>query len=115
MISRSTVDIACAKTAVAKREAALIAAVDAHYVSVKAAMTARAAALALAWGETDAKTREAAIKKAHENFRVSVKAARKTLRSSQKAAWQTFKADAKACKVAVPKAESSGESADSDI
>jgi len=110
-----TVDIACMKTTVVKREAALAAAVDAHYASMKTAMSTRATALAAAWGMTDASAREAALKAAHTAFRTSAKTATKTLRDARKAVWKTFKADAKTCKVSVPRVESDAEKSDAAL
>jgi len=112
MMSNPSVDIACAQTAVAKREAALAAAVDAYYTSMKSAMSTRAAALAAAWGQSDASTREAAIRASHGAFRTSAKTATNTARTARKAAWQTFRTDAKSCKMTVPKAESDAEKTD---
>lgn len=110
--SKPAVDTACVQTAVAKREAALATAVDAYYTSMKSAMSTRAAALATAWGQADATTREAAIRAAHTAFRTSAKTATSTMRTARKASWQTFKTDAKACKVSLPKAESEAEKTD---
>lgn len=113
--NKKNVDIACVQPAIAKREAALLAAVDSYYVSMKAAMTTRASALNTAWGLTDASAREAAIRAAHSAFRTSAKTATMTLRAARKNAWKTFKADAKACKVAVPRAESDAEKTDAAL
>ncbi len=112
MSSKPAIDLACAQTAVAKREAALATAVDAYYTSMKSAMTTRAAALSAAWGQTDASARETAIRAAHTAFRTSAKTATATVRTARKEAWKTFKADAKACKMSVPKAESDAEKTD---
>lgn len=111
----ATVDAACAQTAVAKRENAMIAAVDAYSSSVKTSLTTRRDALSAAWSQTDAGAREAAIKAAHEAFKGTWKTANKTLRTAQKAAWQTFRTDAKTCKISVPQSESSAESSDIQI
>ncbi len=111
--AKANIDTACVQTAVAKRETALWTAVDAHYASMKTAMTTRAAALNSAWGQTDGKTREAEIKAAHTAFRTSAKTASTTLRTARNAAWKTFKTDAKTCKVSLPKVESDAEKTDS--
>ncbi len=110
-----TVDPACAQTAVAKRENALIAATDASAASLKTALTARRDALNAAWGQADAKTREAAIKAAHDVFKGARKTANMTLRTARNEALKSFKADAKTCKVSVPKVDTGAEMMDSQM
>lgn len=112
---KKNVDIACVQPAVAKREAALLASVDTYYSVMKSAMSVRASALNAAWSLTDASAREAAIKAAHAAYRTSAKTATATLRTARKGAWKTFKADAKVCKVSLPRAESDAEKTDTAL
>ena len=110
-----TIDTACAKTAVEKRENAIIAAEDASSASMKTALTTRLTALSAAWGQTDTAAREAALKAAHSAFKGSWKTTSTTLRTARKAAWSTFKTDAKACKISIPSVEASAETSDSQM
>ena len=93
----TSVDVACVKTAISKREDAIIVAVDAFNASLKAAHVARKAALLAAWDLTNVADRRTALKTARRTFKETAKQARKTLQTSRKAVWDTFKTDAKAC------------------
>lgn len=91
------VDAACMKTAIDKRETAVINAMDAYNVSIKSAYQARKSALLSAWDKTERKERRQAQQEARKAFKESAKAARETLRDARKSAWETFGTDAKAC------------------
>lgn len=93
------VDLACMKSAVVKRENAIIAAKEKSFTSMDAAFKARRDALQAAWEKTNAKERREAINAAWKTFRETHKAARAQLRKDDKAAWSTFKNDRKACKI----------------
>lgn len=93
------VDLACMKSAVEKRENAIIAAKEKSFASMDAAFKARRDALKAAWDKTNAKERREAINAAWKTFREAHKAARAQLRKDDKAAWSTFKDARKACKV----------------
>jgi hypothetical protein len=109
----STINLTCMQTAVQERETAVASAFDAFATDMKAAYADRKAALNTAWGMTDAKERNTAIKAAWKEFRKDRVEARKDLGTAKKNAWREFRTTAKAeCKEKVPKDE--GESNDSD-
>ena len=89
--------MACIKTAVGKREDALIAGHDAYALAVKNAYTARKTALMAAWDKADRAERRAAVRAADEAFRLAVKNARMAWNTARRAAWKTFETDRKAC------------------
>lgn len=97
MRSTPSIDAACMKTAIDKRETAVINAIDAFNASLKSAHTARKSALMSAWDKTERKERRKAQLEARKAFKDSAKSARETLRDARKSAWETFGTDAKAC------------------
>jgi len=111
---RKTIDLPCAASAVAKREAAVSSAFAAKSTAIEAAFTARASALAAAWTITTAKDRNAAIKTAWKTFNTSAKTARTTYMKANRAAWTTFRIDAKACRASTA-AEPMGSTADANL
>ena len=96
-IERSVVDVACMKTAIDSRENAIIAALDAYHVSLKAAHESRREALKAAWDKTEKLERRKALRDARKAFKENGKSARTTLREARKGAWDQYKTDAKAC------------------
>lgn len=92
------VDIACMKTAVEKRENALLAAYDTLTQKVRAARETRKADLLAAWSIQDPAQRHSAIKAAWDKYRESVKSARTEWNQSRKTIWIQFAQDAKNCK-----------------
>ena len=109
-ISSAVTDIACMRTAVEKRENALISAYDTYTVKIKAAREAKKTALLAAWNIQDAKQRKEAIKQALKTFQESSKAAWKEFLTSKKTAWAQFEQDRKNCK-----APSTGEGAGLEV
>lgn len=93
----STLDIACVKTAVEKREDAIQAAFDAFSSAYKSALSARKADLSAAWSIADRKVRNLAIQAAWLKFRQSRHDARKTYNASRGTAWGQFITDRKTC------------------
>lgn len=89
--------MACIKTAIGKREDALVAGSDAYALSVKNAYTTRKTALMSAWDLTDKTARRTAVKAADQAFKTSVKTARSTWNTARRTAWKTFDTDKKAC------------------
>jgi peptidoglycan hydrolase-like protein with peptidoglycan-binding domain len=71
--SNAITDIACMRTAVEKRENALISAYDTYTAKIKAAREAKKTALLAAWNIQDAKERHTAIKQAWKTFQESSK------------------------------------------
>lgn len=94
-----SVDLACMKAAVEKREDAIIASKEKAFASYDAAFKARRASLSTAWTIAVVKDRRVAINAAWATFRTSHKDARTQLREEDKALWSTFKTDSKVCKV----------------
>ncbi len=92
------VDIACMKTAVEKRENALLSAYDTYSGKLRTARETRKTDLLAAWSIQDPKERHAAIKAAWEKYRQSVKTARTEWNQSRKTIWTQFAQDAKNCK-----------------
>lgn len=93
-----TVDLACAQTAVEKRENAVASAWSSLNSSITATLATRKDALKIAWAITDANQRRTAIKTAWTNSKSADKTARTAFRKAQKAAWTQFKTDAKSCR-----------------
>jgi hypothetical protein len=87
------------KTAVAKREDAIVAAKSKAFAALNTTFTNGRDSLKTAWDKTDAKERRMAINEAWKTFRDSHKTARTTLRNEDATAWKTFKEDRKACKI----------------
>ena len=87
----------CIKTAITKREDALIAGHDAYALAIKNAYMARKTALLAAWDKTDRAERRAAVKAADRAFQQAVKAARMAWNTVRRGAWKTFETDRKAC------------------
>ena len=97
--AKPTVDIACIKTAVDKREDALMVGWSTFNASIVTAYSTRMQALDAAWILTEAKTRIAAVKATWAAFSTAKKAAQKQWSSDRAGAWKTFGAAAKACDV----------------
>lgn len=94
---KKKLDGPCMSTAVDVRDTAMINAYDSYSVSVKAALTARRAALKAAWLIADTEAREDAVLKAWVDFRASLRAARRTLHDARSKAWEIFKEIRKTC------------------
>ena len=92
------VDIACMKTAVEKRENALLAAYDVYFGKLRAARETRKTDLLAAWSVQDPKERGTAVKTAWEKFRQSVKTVTTEWNQGRKTIWTQFAQDAKNCK-----------------
>ena len=90
-------DTACMQSAVGKRDTALISVVDTYATAVKNALQTRSDALKTAWGNTDAKTRRAAIKAAWKTYQTTQQTSRRALVAGRKGVWNQFYADRKAC------------------
>ncbi len=95
----------CIQTAVATREAAIVAAWSKFSSATTTALTNRAAALNIAWGMTDAKARRAARNTSWNTYKTDAKKAGYDLKTAKKAAWEAFKAASKGCKTTVVESE----------
>lgn len=93
------VDLTCMKSAIEKREDAIIAVKEKAFASFDAAFKVRRDGLSAAWSISVAKDRRAAITTAWSAFKTSYRTAHMQLRTDDKAAWSAFKTDRKACKV----------------
>ncbi len=104
--TKKAVDLTCMQTAVDTREVAITGAFESFNTDVMTALSARKAALNVAWGMADGPTRKAAIKKAWMDWKSAKKAAHAEMKSDRKKAWDTFKTTAKtSCKEVTPKEE----------
>ncbi len=103
----------CIKTALTKRESAVMSAIEAQNSAWKVAFQARGEALGKAWDLTTKKERKAAQEKAWSTFQSAQKSARNTFRSARNAAWSTYKTERKACGKALVSNDVSKEGADS--
>ena len=106
--------IACIKTAITKREDALIAGHDAYALAIKNAYMARKSAILAAWDLPERVARRAAVKAADKAFRDAVRAARMTWNTARRGAWKTFETDRKACVPAASLSSSETGSSESD-
>ena len=93
-----TVDGACMRAAVEKRENALLTTWDVYAGAIKAARETRKTELLAAWSIQDPKARHEAIKAAWTKFREGVKAAGNARKQSDKDTWTQFVQEAKNCK-----------------
>lgn len=92
------VDIACMKTAVEKRENALLSAYDTYAGKLRTARETRKTDLLAGWSIQDPKERQTAIKTAWDKYRQSVRTATIEWNQSRKTIWIQFAQDAKNCK-----------------
>jgi len=92
------VNIACMKTAVEKRENALLSAYDTYVGKIKTAHETRKTDLLAAWSIQDPKERHTAIKAAWDKYRQSVKTATTEWNQSRRTIWTQFVQEAKNCK-----------------
>lgn len=95
--------IACIKSAVIKREDALIGAFDAYAASLRTARTTRKDALSVAWDTSTPNERRTLVKAADKSFADATKTARNTWNTARRNTWKVFETDRKVC---VPSATS---------
>ncbi len=96
-VKRATLDLTCMKSAVEKRENAIIAAWDKFSGAVKSALEMRKSELLAAWDIQDKTQRRAAIQAAWTKFRTSRISATQTLRQERLESWKQFRIDRAAC------------------
>ena len=106
--NKPQLDIACVKSAVEKRESAVIAAYDKKTAAIKTALTTRKTALKEAWDKTTIKERLVARLAAWKAFRAAKLGAQKVYVGEIKAVWRQFKTDRKSCGVTETNNESQG-------
>jgi len=92
------VDIACMRTAVEKRENALLTAYDIYAGKLRTARETRKTDLLAAWSVQDPKERQAAVKAAWDKYRQNVKTTTTEWNQSRKTIWTQFLQEAKNCK-----------------
>lgn len=110
MVTLDSTAVACIKSAVIKREDALVVGFDVYASSIKSARVARKDALSLAWDKTVSSERRLAVKVADKTFAESTRNARKTWNTARRTAWKTFEADRRACNVSGVGASDTGNS-----
>ncbi len=108
----SAEQLVCVRTAVAKRESALLSAWNTASSSQSTAYTTRALALDTAYQITDKTARRTAIENAWKAWMTSSEDARKTRQTSHKSAWDTFKTDTKTCNVSSLETDAGGAQSD---
>ncbi len=91
--------LTCLRTAVAKRESALMGEVTMMNSTISSAFMTRATALDSAYQVSDKEARKTSVDTAWSIFKSSTDIARKTGQDTQKSTWDTFKTDTKACNV----------------
>lgn len=89
-VTAPTFDSACMQSATSVRDDAIIAAIGPYSSAVSAALAVRRDALNVAWGNTDPKARNAALKAATNAYGKSIGNAKKTLAKAKAAAWKTY-------------------------
>ncbi len=94
----TTAQIQCVGSAVATREASLVAGMSAFNTSINTAYSTRSVDLATAYSKTTGAEVRGGISVAWKSFNTSTKSAQKTWRTTRESAWSTFKTSAKACK-----------------
>lgn len=97
-VTPKTVDLACMKTAVEKRDNAVIAALDIFHAGVKQSLTTRRDALKAAWDKSGKNERKAAIRAAWAAFDGTWKKARSGMEAAKKSAWNAYRTEANACR-----------------
>ena len=95
------VDITCMKTAVEKRENALLAAWDTYSRDTRVARETRRTDFLAAWNIQDPKERQNAIKDAWKKYRESLKNARIAWNQLQRTTWTQFNQEVRNCRATV--------------
>ncbi len=110
------VDATCMQTAVGTREESLLTAWEEYTSDITSALKQRKSALYDAWGVSEIKDRNAAIKSAWKSWKESSRSAHVQLKKDRKAAWETFKKTVRtSCKISTPKDESLGKDSSGTI
>lgn len=94
----SSGQLACVRTALVKRESAILAASTVHAAATNSGLTTRASSLYKAWTLANNKERKAAINSAWDSWENLVKSASDIHKKARDAAWNTFRTEVKACK-----------------
>ena len=95
--AKPKVDVACMQSAIAARETSIASAFAGYSSSISTALATRASAFASAWGLTNAKARNTALKAAWKAYRSVASSARSTWSKSRQAAWTAFYNTRKTC------------------
>jgi hypothetical protein len=103
------VQISCVKSAITKREDALVLGRTAYMTAVTNAYAVRKNAILAAWDKTTVQERRMAVRAADKSFKDSSKSARSTWETSRKSAWSVFGTEKKNCGVS-GKSSETGES-----
>ncbi|MFH0755041.1 MAG: peptidoglycan-binding domain-containing protein [bacterium] len=105
VINNSTTTIACVKTAIEKRENALLSAYDIFAGKLRTSRETRKTDLLIAWSIQDSNARNIAVKTAWDKNKKSVKIATIEWNQIRKTIWAQFAQDAKVCKASVVEIE----------
>jgi hypothetical protein len=91
-------NVECMQQSANVRGSALINTFEAFHDAVTLALKNRITAESNAWGESDAKTREKALRDASKTFDEAYRKASKDLERQKNAVWQQFAKDSQACR-----------------
>lgn len=94
---KKTIDVECVKTAVSKREDAVISALITRDDAFRTSLVARKSFLLDAWSKATTKERRAAIFNSWKTYKTSLTTAKKSYQTSIATAWKNFKTESKAC------------------
>lgn len=97
ILGSKKLDLACMRSAIEKRETALVVALDVFASSTKAAWQVRKDALLTAWQIEKIRDRALAIAKAHKDFQRAKIAAKNAYNKTRVAVWRQFTTERKAC------------------
>ena len=94
---KPTLDLTCLQNASERRDNSIIAVFDGYHGTIKTALETRRDGLKTAFGLTDKKERQAAIRNAWNTYKTTQRKAKTTLKDIRNAAWQKFNVDRKTC------------------
>lgn len=100
--------LTCVRTAIAKREAAILTSNSTLFTATNSGLVARAAALNTVWTLTGQTDRKMARQTAWNNWKVVVKSAQSADKTSRNTAWKTYRTEAQTCKVPEALTETEG-------
>lgn len=95
----TTEQLTCVRTALGKREAAVLASFTTTSSAISSSFSTRTTALDAAWSIADRLTRKQAIDTAWKNWNTSSKTARDADKKARDLAWKNYKTEVQTCKV----------------
>ncbi len=95
--SKTTLDTACVKAAIAKRDSAIASAWNTRSTKLNEAFSQRSTALQTAWNKTTKTEKQTALKTAWDAFKLADKTLTKDFITAKNTAWKTYKEEMKQC------------------